>query len=104
MRALPLVIFIYSLVALNSCKKPGCSFSENDNSYTQTDVNATVIGAADPNDWTYDHNWNACENNLFNYTDTFNYEGLTATTVNSISGYPNPFQSTFNLAILDTGT
>ena len=94
------------IVALSACEKTAtCTISGSDqNTYTQTDVNGTTIGAPDAKDWTNDNNWTACENDLFNFTDSMNYQGLTSTTVQVVPAYPNPFISTVDFVALDTGT
>jgi hypothetical protein len=99
-----LICCAFAVVA--GCKKPAvCTISGNDqDSYTQTDTNGVVIGTPDPKDWTNDNSWNACENDLFNFADTFSYQGLTSTTVHINPAYPNPFKTTFNFVALDTGT
>jgi hypothetical protein len=104
--ALILIIGFGVLADIVGCKKPAiCTFSGSDqNIYTQTDTNDVVIGIADPKDWTNDNNWNACENDLFNFADTFNYQGLTSTTIHVVPAYPNPFKSVFDFVALDTGT
>ena len=107
MRLVPIfIIFFVLAVALNSCKKPAmCAYAGNDQgTYTKTDVNGDTIGVPDPKDWTNDNNWNACENDLFNFTDTFSYSGLTSTTVHIVPAYPNPFQSVLGFVALDTGS
>ena len=95
MKNLPLIFAGAALIlSLACCKKnTGCQFSENDGSYTATDINGNFLGTPDPQDWTNDGSWNTCEQNLFNTTDTFNYQNLTTDSVFQIAAFPNPFHN-----------
>jgi hypothetical protein len=98
MRRFSISILLCGLILSGTgCKKDAaCAFSFFiSNSYTQTDVNGAVIGTPNPSDWTNDQKWSACENSLFDFADDYNYQGLTATTVNNVIAFPNPFQGTF---------
>lgn len=89
---------------ITGCKKSTCSYSGSDQgSYTQTDANGTVMATPDPKDWTTDANWNSCENELFDFTDTFNYQILTASSTGTIIAFPNPFTGQFVFHATDTG-
>jgi hypothetical protein len=97
-----MVLFVLVIAFVTGCHKP-CTFSGNDaGSYTLRDYNGVNTGSTDPKDWTNDGNWNTCENNLFNFADTFNYSALTANSALVIAEYPNPFIS--QLIFLDSCT
>lgn len=100
------VVLFGAIIMLAGCKKDSaCLFNfVISNNYTETDPNGTVMNTPNPDDWTYDHKWNACENSLFDFADTCNYQGLTATTINNVIGFPNPFKNEMVFSAEETGS
>ena len=105
---IPFITLLISalLITGTGCKKDkACLFSfVISNNYTKTDMNGNVIGTPNPDDWTYDSHFSACENSLFDFADTFSYQGLTAATVTGVGAFPNPFYDQLSFSSQYNGT
>lgn len=84
-------------IALAACKKEAPSDDRIEISgITTMDANGVSMGAADPDDWTFDANWNARTLALFQAPSASDLTGANAADIHVYPAYPNPGNGTFH--------
>src|SRR4051812_3267410 len=100
-----IIIMTLVILGLFSCKKEKTNVEGTTQmsmtDITPMDINGTQIGPSDMTDWTKETNWTNTIINLFNFSDTINYNASEIASIAMYPNYPNPIDSIsiFNFGI-----